>query len=315
MTISLVTLLFAVAVFTAAEVLRRLFIRVRSQPIWAKSQCVGGVIAACSMDDYIKAKAAGEMVDGKVLVRRTRWFRPDSLDCWRHLELKRFDVAPDLFVPFASEAHMSYADQCEFFLPPHKNFDVFAENVLEESMQESLLRRIAYYLDPLPGRWTSVTSTAARFSGAVAILSMIWFAGAWHMNNAERAKFESDVSYTTDANGLHKTEVAKDDWNKMLVHPDDVLSTDIYHGKVSSIVPLSVGMALACADRKKDHPLCGIAPSSVRIGDEAFIRSQEVCDWQFSDHSRCGYYSVTNWIITKQEADLLVSTGKFRVVD
>lgn len=275
---------------------------------------VGNMLAVCAHADFEDAKECGDVVGGKVRVRDTLVF------CNRESNYRsgRFDqgfgssLSPrkendDLFVPFTSEGLMSFAEQEEFFTKPRDRKE-FAEAKLLEALSEDWRLRFAFWwedhrLDRLPAL-------------AVILFVVVGFAFLFAALGArdESKKSEEIAIYTTHEDGAHAIKTTRSEVHRLLMYIDDESENfRLIHGKISKIQPISVGLAQACFlhDNKLE---CGLTAATSKIGDEMFVRYGNVTFWSSTD-GRIGYHGGFRWLITKAEADALVATGKFQIID
>jgi hypothetical protein len=176
------------------------------------------------------------------------------------------------------------------------------------NQQNPLAMRFAIWWDERPAQnWVNVYVIVA-----IVILLGIWTIVS--INSRDKAaNAEEVVIYTTQTDGVHEIRTTQGELGKFSVIPGKFESFHIYHGKVGKIQAVAIGLARVCVVRDKGNPICGFSSGVPKIGDEAYLRYAKATN--YFENDRGGYYSTASWLITKPEADALVATGKFQIVD
>lgn len=276
---------------------------------------VGDMLAVCLRDDFEDAKEYGDVIRGKVRVRdtlvfsdreskyRSGCFNPGYRSAFHPLEQNH-----DLFVPFTSEGLMSFAEQEEFFTKP-RDPKAFAEEKLLEALSEDWRLRFAF--------WWEKRGFGRLIALAVISFIIVGFAFLFATLNErdESKKSEEIVIYTTNEGGVHGTKTTRGEVHRLLMYTDRHEGSQLVRGKISKIQPISAGLAQACFLRRSSARMeCGLTTATSKIGDEMFVRFGNVTFWSSTD-GRNGYHGGFRWLITRAEADALVATGKFKIID
>lgn len=275
---------------------------------------IGDTFAVCARSDFEDAKEYGDVIGGKVRVRDTLVFsNRESKYRSGYVKHGLSNAAQqekncELFVPFTSEGLMSFAEQEEFFTKP-RNRKEFAEEKLLEALSEDWRLRFAF--------WWKERRLGRLLVLAIISFFIVGFAFLFAMLNErdESKKSEEIVIYTTNEGGVHGTKTTRGEVHRLLMYTDRHEGSQLVRGKISKIQPISAGLAQACFLRRSSARMeCGLTTATSKIGDEMFVRFGNVTFWSSTD-GRNGYHGGFRWLITRAEADALVATGKFKIID
>lgn len=287
---------------------------------WAKlqqfvSNYVGGVWAKCSITDFNKALKDGSVIGGMVAVPETIIFalNPKMEGCMSGYDVEtHFDpfmgMNSKLFVPFISERFMTFDEQRKFFIGPQNPQKFIEEKFILNAKNNWRLAIV---------RWVCTHDLDTLFFPAVAVMAFsLFFAGYIKENQRSEETLNKEVPvYTTSREGiLHEVVTTEREAQKLpMYHRDGDLLEGLFRGKVSEINPLGGGVTRTCITQDSGRVRCGFATSSLKFGEEAFVRFGSVLMW-----SSAGGRSVRepgSWLITSPEAAALVATGKFTIAD
>lgn len=266
---------------------------------------IGGTLAIVGIADYEKAKLFGRHVAGKVIVRDISVHvqhkgapSSDADRAWLH--------APDLFVPFTSERHLSAAEQEQIFRVAKDWWQFVDAQRRHNAVCDRRLALVKWVRESELLTWVWVGSSI------IAAFSFIAVGMVLNSDN-DGDKKEPATIYTTDMDGVRKTETTKADLRKHRVY-SEVLSEDmrIYPGIVVEIVPLSSEFNYDCIERQHAK-LCGMASKSVKLGEKLYNRQMQ--GYVGPGLGMGGYFTPINFLITKSEAEALVATGDFKIVE
>jgi hypothetical protein len=276
----------------------------------------GSARACCSVFDYNKALSAGLVMGDMVLVPETilthakadkanRVTNTDGADeLW-----KKAKRGNKLFVPFISETYMSFADQEKFFIPPQDAKAFVAEKMRENLKADYRLRFAAWAkgLD-LKNQFGYAVTTCLFLAFFTIVLTAHYFESKWDA--------EEVVIYTTDTTGaVHKTVttgVGKTYF--LMIHGYSDRHDELVRGEVSRAEVLGGGIARVCVKTGIAwRDTCVFAPATLKAGTEVFLRSGEV-RWNEGKSSGSSFGKGV-WLITRPEAEALVATGGFKIVE
>ena len=287
---------------------------------------VGGVLAICSISNFGKAAKARSTIEdrgfirvpdtivfSKVLSRRPyasgtiqldRRVNPETVATFSP---RSFETR--LFVPFASEALLSIAEQQKFFIGPQDPEKFSAAKIAENMRDDYRLRFVAqaqrWYLEEC--RFVAIGIVLITL-----LLSVLSVGDVIHRNEMT----EQAVIYTTDDNGVHETVTTKGDAENRILQPAGSEENIITRGRVSEVQLVGGGLARTCITRADGRLICGFASPSFKIGEEAFHRLGTFRMWSIAKPD--GFAKGVGeepWLISRKEAEALVATGKFKIVD
>ncbi|MFA5841885.1 MAG: hypothetical protein WC835_02920 [Candidatus Paceibacterota bacterium] len=283
---------------------------------------VGGVLAVCSVASFNRAVAAGSVAGGFVVVPETIIFSNSSgkeqyvsgATCWTSDDgqmpksgpgLYPLSAEKSLFVPFTSEARMSYAEQEKFFIGPQdpEKFALEMRRLNDWRLHYAEWAEVHHL-----GRWTAVFG---------AVLVAVIFVGmiATSYSDYRKEMEESIVVYTTDGDGVHETRATGRESIGLLMYHSLDEEFKLIRGKVVKAQPIGGGSAIACIARVGENTVCGFASSGLQIGDEAFRRIGRVMTWTSGTGKVVSHHELAEWFITRKEVEALMATGKFKIVD
>lgn len=321
---SYIALMFAVSLttFLVAKILNRMSEKWSALPRFV-CHYVGGMLAVCSIVDYNEALRRNSTVGGLVVVPETivfsdysakeRWISGQRAGAF--VANPAFRPAPEvenLFVPFASEAHLSFTEQEKIFIGPQNPLRFIEEKWSLLKLHDSRVRYCESRVNSFVGylQWWSL------FFSVLILLVLV--VSVRVKADAEKTK-EQVTIYTTDANGVNEAKMTRNETRRVLVFDTGEGGHQLTHGTVSRYQLVGEGLERACiirwANKLKEH--CGFAPSTMKIGDEVYLRYAEVMGWadQPSDGQFVRHYDNGSWLITKKEAEALLATGKFHLVE
>jgi hypothetical protein len=295
---------------------------------WARiplfvSNSVGGNLAFCSIADYEAALKDGTRVGGKVMVPETVVLlnpakcNNDSEDRLFRSTMYRVSLfnpqirKAGLFVPFTSEGMLSSEQQKIFFSKP-SDLEAFVEQKRHALCSNDWRLRLV--------EWEQGKLTA--FTGLMISLSIVYGLALLltYMTDRQKIAFEEQGTvYTSDENGAVRKAKMKMIAPTTLLLPsgDSGQIEPLIRGKIIRVEPLSAELSYACIERLRDDS-CGFTSRTIHFGDEGYLRTGIVQTRIFNDRPLGLSLRKTesaNWFITQPEADALVKTGKFRIVD
>ncbi len=273
---------------------------------------VGDTFAVCARSDFEDAKEYGDAIGGKIRVQDTLVFsNRESKYRSGYVKHGLSNAAQqekncELFVPFTSEGLMSFTEQEEFFTKPRDPKE-FAEEKLLEALSEDWRLRFAF--------WWKKRHLGGLLTLAAILFVIVGFAFLFAALNErdESERSEEIAIYTTHEGGAHGIKTTRGEANRLLMYTDEYEGSRLIHGKISKIQPISAGLAQACF-LQSNRMECGLTTVTSKIGDEMFVRFGNVTFWSSVD-GKIGYHGGFRWLITKAEADALVATGKFKIID
>ena len=260
---------------------------------------VGGKLAVCSIVDYNNAKKTGVTVNGMIMVKDTFVVKGGGL----FRILSPSPIVNDLFVPFASEKFMSFDQQTRFFVVSQDPREFAERKKLENRANDRRLRFVTWMEKHNVWKW--------RLWSGVLSLAMLFVVGGEMISRAAKSEV---IIYTTDAHGVHETKTIERESARLLMIHGEHTDGQIIHGKVSLVQSVAEGLAIACITRDSSQMICAFAPSSIKVGEEAFRRTGKIA----TGMSSSGVSAVRDegmWLINKKEADALVATGKFHIAN
>lgn len=269
---------------------------------------VGGITAWCSVTDFNRGVRRGNFV----LVPETiacstrpcpvpgRFVRGEDVGfrfiAWRDDER--------LFVPFASEGHMSYGEQVKFFRFPPLDADAFLNAKVRENIAADWRMRFV----ELVGKNVNAFLWAF-FSSAVALIAIAIIGGLGVMTSIEE-KWDNApaVFYATTAGSSEVLEHhgSRKDLSRLPMTSSEMLDV-IRTGPISTIMPIGGGLEYVCLMRLGGRRNCGFAPTGLKNGDTVYMRLGDGKQWM--DEHDYGYSETVFWVITEQEAKVLLLKG------
>lgn len=295
--------------------LLRLSDRWQSLPHFVYNQ-VGGVTAYCSISDF---RTATRKVGNFVLVPETiasaaEWRADKPFAAY----LMEWDPdlcprkhEPELFVPFASERHLSYVEQGQIFdfAPTHqmvinkwwlKKEDQNARNDLRLR-----LRRFVRGREDIINLAQIVAVIAMLISGSLAFM-------AYLDKQAEKRNAQPAVFYTTNAGSSELTEHrgTVGELRKLIVHQGD--ADLIAAGPITNTMSIGGGLSYVCVlIRSSERRKCGFARTDVgpiEVGKIGFIRQSLGASW-CDVPAKFAHTEYVAWLITEPEARALAAKG------
>lgn len=331
MTIVLICLAVSVVAYAVTAILNKLGKRWSLLPHFVRTY-VGGVLAICSITDFKKAVQKGSIINltGKerklIRVPETITFANSTITSttqgfsgtieWLERtpwagkgSFRTAKEVPDLFVPFASERYIPFSEQEKLFIVSQDPVE-FEEKKREQNFKSDFRLRFAAWGQ----KWDISEWKAWSFIALIAISLIFLFVGvnALDKNSNER---EVVIRLTTRNGKVQEIKTTKKEARRLLVQKD--LNDDkIIKGRVLKLQYLGGGNSRVCVQRANGSRLdCGFADSSlyVKEGDEAYLRTAKLLWWTIGETA----YNQTDdgWLITKAEAENLVATGKFQIVE
>jgi hypothetical protein len=326
MTVVLVLFAISVVSYVAAAILCKITDKWSELPHFVYNR-VGGILGICSITDFKKTVPDDFMVGLSGEVRTFRRVRdtlafvspplvdsPSSyfsgfLDNMRSWPLGgRFTSAEpssQLFVPFTSVRFMSFDDQKKFFVVPQNPMEFSRAKIKENYKNDLRLWFAAYpqkrYLH-LWKRWSIFAS--------IVMLIVTLFIGIVVLD-----KMNNKLQITTimaAKNGIQEIKTTRKELNHLLIKDPWY---EITKGKAMQPLYVGGGLSRVCVNQSHDRTRCGFADSSLRIkeGDEIYIYEAKLLLW--TNGKVLAGDSDGSWLITKSEAESLVTTGKFKIVD
>ena len=271
--ISLIVLGVSVLVMLVSSYIQKLGERWNQLPSF-KWNCVGGVLGVVGVTDYKNAVGANR-VEGLVVIPETltlshhplnshtltmppyRSVRDLMLDGESHWFSDKED-SKDLFVPFASEQYLSFADQEKRFAPIPDAKKFFEKKRRENEAADvrmrygSLISRHSYTLSTIWG-WAMVFLILSVFSALFGLLSL----------SNRTMDIQPIIVYTTSPDGgVTETRTTyKEQFNLPVKNQDHF--PRIYTGNVIELVPIGGNISQVCipyGDRPHLHRVLRIAP-------------------------------------------------------
>jgi hypothetical protein len=215
----------------------------------------------------------------------------------------------ELFVPFASEQYLTFSKQETIFLPV---FDVenFAARKVRENRKIDFRLRFRDYVDSIDDALYTIQTFAVI--GGIFLLAALGF--VLNARYHARATDETVTIYTTSPSiGLKEITTNVREQHKLLLGNDPATGDNIIiAGKVSDILAIGGNSTQVCVSRNPGERDCGSADSSlhVKAGDTVYIKPYALLQWNDGENI---HRTPVNIVITKAEAEQLVSTGQFTI--
>jgi hypothetical protein len=292
---------------------------------------VGGVWAVCSIADFKKTVPIKFQIglSGKVttfrLVSETLAFihHPVAENAKRFSGVILWDgEAPwpiighfhpiagssELFVPFASEGYLAFDQQERMFVAPQVPVEFIRKKRRENLESDYRLRFEVWARKRDLGAWKV---WFVLFSIIMFLVSSYTFSQDLKKKNDARLI----TTHVTTADGaVEEIQTTGKEQNKLLMD-ESFGGRDILKGRVTKILSVGGGSSRACIARSGKKLTCGFAALSLHIkeGDEAYIRTAKLLRGERGE----GDFEHANdgWLITKAEAEKLVSTGTFKIIE
>jgi hypothetical protein len=326
MIVSPILLCLCVVIFLVTTILDKLNKKWRELPHFVQ-QYVGGVLGICSVTDYHNTppskfcpvgtgevyyfrKVPGTLVfannTDEIFSGQIEWYRGKPYPAAPYL-LGNAREVHDMLVPFASEKFFDFAYQKGFFTRP-KDVEEYLRMKMEQNRRaDRRLKFVAWH-----AKHDETIGVLKIFSAVFGLLMLLIVGGiALDMNDRATAQQKVTLHFTQQNGVTHTIETTNAGAHNELAYYDDHANLSLIKGRVSRTLEIGGGNIIACLERKEGDPVCGTANLSFKIGEEAFVRSGYIMIrfGKNPDHTR-GW-----WVITKQDAEALLSTGKFKIVD
>jgi hypothetical protein len=217
----------------------------------------------------------------------------------------------DLFVPFASEQYLSFADQEKRFVsvPDAKEF---FEKKRQENEKADARMRYASIVSRHGSAFTVVWGYAmlSLFTSVIGIL-----VGLANLGNRTMDVEPVTVYTTSPDGGVAETHTTYKEQFNLPVKNQNHLNW-IYVGKVIELIPIGGNISQICIPygTNPKGKRCGRADSSLHIkkGDVVYMHPLDLLNWNDGLGDYHGFFE-DNIVITKSEAEQLSATGKFTV--
>ncbi len=118
---------------------------------------------------------------------------------------------------------------------------------------------------------------------------------------------------TTQDGNLQEIGVAARNVDQQLVY-EGFAADQLTKGRASEVLYLGGGLSRVCVEKAAKATSCGFADSSLHVkrGDVVYFREARF-RWWTRGSSEIGHTD-DGWFISKAEAEVLVATGKFKMV-
>ncbi len=316
MTIVLVLLAVSFVAYAAMKTFNKLCDRWSELPHFEWNS-VGGVYALCAVADLEKAKRFSGYVEGFVNVADTlvcsdsHAGNPFSVfsgvvDDFYRFNNRNGNRNPKLFVPFASEKFLQFATQKVLFNTKW-DLEEFNAKKRKENRRADIRMRLAAWGKRRHSMLWALQGASAIAFGIVCFVAVI--AGVSALPNVH-AKDPVVVYLATPEGGVQEIKTTAEKEDRLAVRDE----MEIIRGRVTEMQYVGGGNSRACIQRLQERTECGFAAASLGLkkGDEAYIQKGMLLRRTIHDQP----YDPTRdgWVITKDEAERLVATGKFAIV-
>ena len=206
---------------------------------------------------------------------------------------------------------MSFDAQRNYFIAP-QNPAEFIERKKKQNLQNDIRLRFVAWAEKFH-LWELSKWKEWLLIPLVATFVYVIVTGV-KITNRNLGKEKVVVYLTAEDGMLQEIKTTRADLNRLLVYDDPGVDNWITKGRVVKLLQVGGGSSRVCVQASNNRLRCGFADSSLQIkeGDEAYVRDTHMLWWA---DSRDAGFAADGFLITRGEAERLMVTGEFKIIE
>ncbi len=216
----------------------------------------------------------------------------------------------NLFIPFISEHYISFAKQAEMFTVHQDPREFKERGLLAHYHRKGFAASLARWDDCFPNLRARLITCATVGLGIALVGSLLILAG-W-VEKSKKA--EPLLTTVTEPGGSLAQQIGAtqgDRFKKPVLMYENRDDHELYRGTIVKVSSKGGSLAVACLQGDRGQRWdCGTTSLALglKVGDIAYLREGQTLVWRVND---IGRHEGQFWVITEQEAQALLKTGKF----